>query len=594
MTWFKNLNAMPKLMLSFGVILAFTVGIGIVGLHNLSTQATQSDLLFERDIIALMTTKEFEATKSKIASTTKSAIIAAAKASSKNDPAMKAEVQKQQADFEEQMEQLQSEVKLIASLAYSPNLKSVVDQIDSMLPEYEQRSRNVFDAARSGDSVKANNALSANADFNAQLDALGGQTYKVKLANFEELRTAQKESAKGTRSTMLSLLGAAVAMGFLMSYFISRGFSVPLIAAVSLLQRLSKGDLSQRFVASSSKDELGQLGASLNAAMDSMDRALSEVGESAKNLNASSQQLARAAEALATGAQEQAASLEETSASLEEITATVRQNSDNAKHASQLAVSSRDSAEKGGVVATETMAAMAEIKASSSKISEIITAIDEIAFQTNLLSVNASVEAARAGVHGSGFKVVATEVRNLAQRSASSAKEIKALINGSVRKVENGSVLVTNSGTTLKEIVSSVKRVSDIVGEIAAASQEQATGIEQVGKAMVQMDRVTQSNSSQTEQLSATAASLASQSAHLDDLVSRFVLSSCSAAAGDPEPSAPAPASAKQKSSREIPNSRPASADAVDEDQSANLQSMARNVGQSIIAKTHDQEFEEF
>jgi methyl-accepting chemotaxis protein len=240
---------------------------------------------------------------------------------------------------------------------------------------------------------------------------------------------------------------------------------------------------------------------------------------------------------------------------------------------------------------------MGEIKASSAKISEIITTIDEIAFQTNLLSVNASVEAARAGVHGNGFKVVATEVRNLAQRSAANAKEIKALIKGSVRKVENGSTLVTNSGSTLKEIVTSVKRVSDIVGEIAAASQEQATGIEQVGKAMVQMDRVTQSNSSQTEELAATASSLASQSSHLESLVSRFILSeSVDAAQSGSATARQVRLSSTIASAKSGDFSQPQDllADAISEDGGGSLQSMALNVGHSVLSKTHDQEFEEF
>jgi methyl-accepting chemotaxis protein len=234
--------------------------------------------------------------------------------------------------------------------------------------------------------------------------------------------------------------------------------------------------------------------------------------------------LAAASEAIASGAQEQAASLEETSASLEQITAAVRQSSDNAHQASQLASSSKDSALQGQEVVTNAITAMSEINAASAKISDIISTIDEIAFQTNLLAVNAAVEAARAGDEGRGFAVVASEVRSLAQRSAVAAKEIKVLIQDSLRKVEAGSGLVNRSGETLQGIVGSVKRVTDIVGEIAAASGEQSTGIEQVNTAVTQMDQVTQSNSAQTEELSATAQSLAEQAAHLMELVGTFTL----------------------------------------------------------------------
>jgi methyl-accepting chemotaxis protein len=251
---------------------------------------------------------------------------------------------------------------------------------------------------------------------------------------------------------------------------------------------------------------------------------LQDVAESAANASSSSQQLAAASEAIASGAQEQAASLEETSASLEEITAAVRQSADNAMQASQLAGGSKDSALQGQDVVSKAITAMAEINVASAKISDIISTIDEIAFQTNLLAVNAAVEAARAGEEGRGFAVVASEVRSLAQRSAVAAKEIKVLIQDSLRKVDAGSALVNRSGETLQGIVGSVKRVTDIVGEIAAASGEQSAGIEQVNTAMTQMDQVTQSNSAQTEELSATAEALSEQAAHLLELIGTFTL----------------------------------------------------------------------
>ncbi len=253
-------------------------------------------------------------------------------------------------------------------------------------------------------------------------------------------------------------------------------------------------------------------------------KALLEVACIADSLASASQQLAAASEELSTGAQEQASSLEETASSLEQITGTIQQNADNAQQANQLASTSRDVAEKGGEVVGRAVRGMGEINASSKKIADIITAIDEIAFQTNLLALNAAVEAARAGEQGRGFAVVAGEVRNLAQRSAAAAKEIKGLIQDSVGKVEAGSNLVNQSGQTLEEIVSSVKRVTDIVSEIAAASREQAGGIEQVNKAVTQMDQVTQANASQTEELSSTAESLSAQAAQLQQLVAQFNL----------------------------------------------------------------------
>jgi methyl-accepting chemotaxis protein len=271
-------------------------------------------------------------------------------------------------------------------------------------------------------------------------------------------------------------------------------------------------------------DAIGQVGKALGQAVHGVRMALSEVREVANTVAAASQQLTAAAEGIASGAQEQASSLEEKASSLEEITATVKQNTDSAQQARQLAGNSRDVAEKGGQVVGNAVEAMGAINQSSKKIADIITAIDEIAFQTNLLALNAAVEAARAGEQGRGFAVVAAEVRNLAQRSATAAKEIKSLIQDSVRKVENGSELVNRSGQTLQEIVTSVKRVTDIVTEIAAASKEQSAGIDQVNKAVTQMDRVTQANASQTEEMSSTAQSLLSHAEELQTLVSRFKL----------------------------------------------------------------------
>ena len=273
-------------------------------------------------------------------------------------------------------------------------------------------------------------------------------------------------------------------------------------------------------------DAIGQVAAALGQAVSAMKSALSEVRDVSGTVSSAAEQLTAVSREITAGAQTQASSLEETASSLEEITSTVKQNTDNAQQARQLANGSRDIAEKGGNVVSEAVQAMGEINQSSKKIADIITTIDEIAFQTNLLALNAAVEAARAGEQGRGFAVVAAEVRNLAQRSASAAKEIKALIQDSVRKVENGTDLVNRSGQTLSEIVSSVKRVTDIVSEIAAASKEQLAGIEQVNKAVSQMDRVTQANASQTEEMSGTATSLLSHSVQLRDLVGRFQLES--------------------------------------------------------------------
>jgi methyl-accepting chemotaxis protein len=327
------------------------------------------------------------------------------------------------------------------------------------------------------------------------------------------------------RLTLISVVTVAILLAVGMGIFIARLISQPLARTVDVLRAISERDLTRKLDVDT-RDEVGEMAKALNQASAGMQEAMCEVRDSSSGVASAAEQLAAASEELSSGTQEQASSQEETSSSLQELSTAVKQNAENARQASQLASGARDAADKGGEVVHSAVAAMAEINASSKRIAEIITAIDEIAFQTNLLALNAAVEAARAGEQGRGFAVVASEVRNLAQRSATAAKEIKTLIQDSVRKVEAGSELVNRSGQTLTEIVSSVKRVTDIVGEIAAASQQQSVGIEQVTKAMAQMDQVTQTNSAQTEELSSTAQTLASHAGQLQALVGQFVLES--------------------------------------------------------------------
>ena len=324
----------------------------------------------------------------------------------------------------------------------------------------------------------------------------------------------------------------ALLVGIIIYVVATRRVTGPLAAAAGRLDELARGDadLTVRLTVTS-RDEVGVLARAYNVFLDNLHRLVHDIRDTATHVGTASHQLSGAATQLSAGAQQHASSLEETAASLEEITGTVKQNADNARHANQLAQGARDTAEAGGRVLARAVTAMEEISRSSHKISEIITVIDEIAFQTNLLALNAAVEAARAGEQGRGFAVVASEVRGLAQRSAGAAREIKGLIRESVQKVEDGSTLVGQSGQALDEIVRSVKRVTDIIAEIAAASQEQSQGIDQVNKAVGQMDQVVQSNAAQTEELSSTARLLAGQAADLQGLVGRFKLGAAAASA---------------------------------------------------------------
>ncbi len=295
----------------------------------------------------------------------------------------------------------------------------------------------------------------------------------------------------------------------------------PLHEAQMVLTAMAANDLT-KLMTGSYEGEFDQMKTSLNGAIQTLATALTTVREAAESVTAGAEQITKGNEDLSQRTSEQASSLEETSASMEEMTSTVKQNADNAKQANQLAITARDIADKGGSVTVRAVEAMGEINKSSKKIADIITVIDEIAFQTNLLALNAAVEAARAGEHGRGFAVVAAEVRNLAQRSATAAKEIKGLINESIQRVNDGSELVNQSGKTLEEIVSSVKRVTDIIAEISAASQEQASGIDQVNKAIMQMDETTQQNAALVEETTSASQSMKDQARELMTQVEVF------------------------------------------------------------------------
>jgi methyl-accepting chemotaxis protein len=283
-------------------------------------------------------------------------------------------------------------------------------------------------------------------------------------------------------------------------------------------------DLSRRVPLEGKTGEIEALCGGVNGLLDSMTSIVTSIIDSSGTIATAAREIAMGNTDLSQRTEEQASSLEETAASLEELTTTVKQNADNAQQANKLASSASDVAVKGGKVVNEVVQTMDGITQASRKINEIIGVIDEIAFQTNILALNAAVEAARAGEQGRGFAVVAAEVRNLAQRSANAAKEIKALISDSVSKVDAGSKLVDSAGKTMEEIVSSVKRVTDIMAEISAASQEQSAGIEQVNTAVTQMDKITQQNAALVEEAAASAKSMEEQTSALSDMVAVFTL----------------------------------------------------------------------
>jgi methyl-accepting chemotaxis protein len=347
----------------------------------------------------------------------------------------------------------------------------------------------------------------------------------IELQSGLMVEAGKESSAQAGQTRMLLLLisGVAAAVSMALGLLATRSITRPLNEAVAIARRVADGDLSGTIVVTA-KDETGQMLQALKDMNESLAGIVGDVRSGTDTIATASSQIAAGNHDLSSRTEEQASSLEETAASMEELTSTVKQNADNARQANQLAVSASSVAVKGGSVVAEVVGTMGAINASSRKIVDIIGVIDGIAFQTNILALNAAVEAARAGEQGRGFAVVAAEVRNLAQRSAAAAKEIKTLISDSVDKVEEGSKQVAEAGRTMDEIVDSVKRVTDIMAEITAASQEQTSGIEQINQAITQMDQVTQQNAALVEEAAAAASSLQEQASGLSQLVSVFRL----------------------------------------------------------------------
>jgi methyl-accepting chemotaxis protein len=398
-------------------------------------------------------------------------------------------------------------------------------ELNSAFRRYSDARLKWFDLYGGG---KAEEAVA----FRAQtLTPAGGQTTSAlsKLIQLQQklVETSERTAVAELNRSMAVLLSVGVLTVLTVAWIVwllSRSITRPLARVLSSVEFVAAGDLSHDIEKALFRNEIGQLLNSLNSMQQNLRLLVGDVAAGAHTVSDTSAQIAQGNLDLSQRTEEQASTLEETASSMEELTSTVMQNAENARQASQLAVSASDVARKGGQVVGQVVSTMNGISESSRKIADIIGVIDAIAFQTNILALNAAVEAARAGEQGRGFAVVAAEVRNLAQRSAAAAKEIKTLIGDSVDKVHAGTKLVDAAGQTMEEIVGSVKKVSDLIAEIAAASQEQSSGIGQVNTAITQMDQVVQQNASLVEEATAATESMKEQAGALLQLVSRFKL----------------------------------------------------------------------
>jgi methyl-accepting chemotaxis protein-1 (serine sensor receptor) len=513
---FKNLNLTIRSRLIF--VIAFlsvlSIGIGSIGMINLRSANVSLKSIYETRLVPMGQLDHI------VRLIDRNRLVVAE--SSNGDPTVIAKAMTE-------VEQRTADVDRIWG-SYSASIKSVE----------EKRLASAFaDARKSYLAEGLNPAVQAVRSLNTQmvleflqvqlpqhyqpmqvaLDALVRHQLDASRNEFEK---SQKNYDMVLVFSFLTILGCVVAAIFI-GYLLIRAISGPLDKAVKVAKCVAAGDLTQQ-IDVRSIDETGQLLQALKEMNDSLVGTVGRVRIGTESISVASRQIAMGNADLSSRTEAQASSLEETASAMEELTTTVKQNADNARQANQLVVSASDFAVKGGEVVGQVVHTMGSIKESSRKIVDIIGVIDGIAFQTNILALNAAVEAARAGEQGRGFAVVAAEVRSLAKRSAGAAKEIKALIGDSVDKVNLGGRLVDEAGKTMEQIVTSVKRVADIMSEITAASLEQSTGLEEVNQVILQMDDMTQQNAALVEQAAAAAESMQGQAAMLSQAVSVFKL----------------------------------------------------------------------
>jgi methyl-accepting chemotaxis protein len=516
MQWFLNLKISRKLVLSSSLILALTASLGLFAIVQLGAVN--------------------ESTKEVVLNWMPSAILSSALNTDTSDFRI-AELQHVMSSDDKEMAAIDQRLAALGAaiaakraayvkLVSSPEEQKSFDAFGASWNAYVAESKVLLELSRKMQNAEA--AALMNGASQKLFDAASADLLKLVDMNTSGSKQAADKGElvyAQARIWIFVGIGATLALGLAVALFVARIVSVPLGLALSVARTVAAGDLSSNIEVTSS-DETGLLMAALKDMNASLLKIVGEVRSGTDTIATASKQISAGNLDLSSRTEQQASSLEETASSMEELTGTVKQNADNARQATQLAESASAVALKGGTVVSKVVQTMGSINESAKKIVDIISVIDGIAFQTNILALNAAVEAARAGEQGRGFAVVASEVRNLAQRSASAAKEIKSLIGNSVEQVDIGAKLVDQAGSTMTEIVDSVRRVTEIMSEIAAASQEQTEGIEQINQAITQMDEVTQQNAALVEEAAAAAGALQDQAQSLLQAVSVFEIGS--------------------------------------------------------------------
>ncbi|WP_454907678.1 methyl-accepting chemotaxis protein [Variovorax gossypii] len=510
----KNLKISARLGLVFGLLLLLLAAVAFVGINRLHYLDATTTRITSNISPKIEAAREMSYQAADVTRMTRNLILV-------KDEALRATNRQ---TLEQSRAETDRQMAILDKLVDNDRSRELLAALKTRLADYRSFTNAVAELAMANRPEEATQMLfgERNKTQAAYLAALRDMV-EFTSGQMNQASAAANDAAETAVDIMVATSVLAAIVGILSAWLITRSITRPLNRAVAVADRVAQGDLGEAIEVQST-DETGRMLTALQRMQESLARTVGLVRGNAEGVASASAQISQGNEDLSSRTEEQASSLEQTAASMEELTSTVKQNADNARQANQLAVSASEVALKGGDVVGKVVETMASIDASSRKIVEIIGVIDGIAFQTNILALNAAVEAARAGEQGRGFAVVAGEVRNLAQRSAAAAREIKDLIGDSVSKVDAGTALVGEAGRTMDDIVGSVRRVTDIMGEITAASQEQTSGIEQINQAISQMDQVTQQNAALVEEASAAAASLRDQAGNLLQAVSVFKL----------------------------------------------------------------------
>jgi methyl-accepting chemotaxis protein len=518
-----NLSKMKvgtRLALGFALVLAFLVAVTVVGIFRLAQIQDRLDhVVSVNNVVTRLVVDMRHNVGDRVGSLRTLTLM--------SDPADMepefARIKEQTSQYAAALQKLEAQFAIEAAPEEKKLLAQIKEHEAVAMPAIERASALwLANDAMGATKILIKEIRPAQKKWTEALDLLG--SFEDKLNNQVKIDAA--DGFNSARNFMIGLGVLAVLLGVAAAYFITRGLLKQLGGepdyTASIAGSIANGDLSVTIdTSAAAKDSLLF---EMKDMRDSLVSIVSQVRVGTETIGTASREIAAGNIDLSSRTEMQASSLEKTASAMEELTSTVKQNADNAREANQLAANASDVARKGGTVVSQVVDTMSSINESAKKIVDIIGVIDGIAFQTNILALNAAVEAARAGEQGRGFAVVASEVRNLAQRSAGAAKEIKALIGDSVEKVERGSKLVGQAGVTMDEVVDSVRRVTDIMGEIANASQEQSAGIEQVNLSIIEMDSMTQQNAALVEEAAAAAQSLQDQAGELARVVSIFKL----------------------------------------------------------------------